>query len=76
MLCQPMREQFTGPAMDLLKKSRADNGLSQVIEVKDIAIDGVKATAKMDAQNELLGRQTIPMKLAQDPDGWKVCMPA
>ena len=76
LMCQRMREQFNGPAMDLLKKTRATNGLSQVIGVDDVVIDGVNATAKMDAQNEVLGRQTIEMKLAQDQDGWKVCMPA
>jgi hypothetical protein len=76
LMCQKMAEQFNGPATDLLKKTRANNGLSQVIAVNDIVIDGVNATAKMDAQNEVLGRQTIEMKLAQDQDGWKVCMPA
>lgn len=76
LMCQQMREQFNGPAMDLLKKTRVDNGLSQVIGVNGIVIDGVNATAKMDAQNEVLGRQTVPIKLAQDQDGWKICMPA
>jgi hypothetical protein len=76
LMCQKMAEQFNGPAMDSLKQTRINNGLTQVIGVDDIAIDGVNATAKMDAQNEVLGRQKIPMKLAQDQDGWKVCMPA
>jgi hypothetical protein len=76
LTCQPMREQFNGPAMDLLKKTRADNGITQIVGVSDVVIDGVKATAKMDAQNAVLGRLTIDMKLAQDQDGWKVCMPA
>jgi hypothetical protein len=76
LTCQPMREQFNGPAMDLLKKTRADNGIAQIVGVSDVVVDGVKATAKMDAQNAVLGRLTIDMKLAQDQDGWKVCMPA
>jgi hypothetical protein len=76
LTCQPMREQFNGPAMDLLKKTRADNGIAQIVGVSGVVIDGVKATAKMDAQNAVLGRMTIDMKLAQDQGGWKVCMPA
>jgi hypothetical protein len=76
LMCAKMREQFSGPTMDRLKKFRADQGLTQIVGISDVVIDGVNATVKMDAQNELLGRQTVPLKLAQDPDGWKVCMPA
>jgi hypothetical protein len=76
LLCQPMREQFNGPAMDLLKKTRADNGIAQVIGVSDVVVDGVKATAKVDVQNAVLGRLKLDFKMAQDQDGWKVCMPA
>jgi hypothetical protein len=76
LLCEPMREQFNGPAMDLLKKTRADNGIAQVLGVSDVVVDGVKATAKVDVQNAVLGRLSTDFKLAQDQDGWKVCMPA
>jgi hypothetical protein len=76
LMCQKMREQFNGSVVDSLKKTRVDNGLTQIVDIKDIKIDGINATVQMDAQNELLGRQTIPIKLAQDADGWKVCMPA
>jgi hypothetical protein len=62
--------------MDLLKKTRADNGIAQVIGVSDVVVDGVKATAKVDVQNAVLGRLKLDFKMAQDQDGWKVCMPA
>jgi hypothetical protein len=71
LLCNAMREQFTGPAMDMLKKGRADNGLSQIISIK-ATIDGDRATATIDAQSEVLGRQTIDLPLVRE-DGWKIC---
>ncbi len=74
LLCNAMREQFTGPAVDMLKKGRVDNGLTQVISVK-ATIDGDRATATMDVQNEVLGRQTVTLPLVRE-DGWKVCQVA
>jgi hypothetical protein len=71
LLCNAMREQFTGPAMDMLKKGRANQGLTQVISVK-VKIDGDEATATMDAQNEVLGRQNVDVPLVRE-DGWKIC---
>jgi hypothetical protein len=71
LLCNAMREQFTGAAMDMLKKGRRDNGLTQVISVT-AKIDGDRATATIDAQNEVLGRQTVDLPLIRE-DGWKVC---
>ena len=71
LLCNAMREQFTGAAMDMLKKGRKDNGLTQVISVK-AKIDGDRATATMDAQNEVLGRQNVDLPLVRE-DGWKIC---
>lgn len=71
LLCNAMREQFTGPAVDMLKKGRVDNGLTQVISVK-ATIDGDRATAIMDVQNEVLGRQTVNLPLVRE-DGWKIC---
>lgn len=71
LLCNAMREQFTGPAVDMLKKGRADNGLVQLISVK-ATINGDNAMATMDAQNAVLGRQTIDIPLVRE-DGWKIC---
>jgi hypothetical protein len=71
LLCNAMHEQFTGPAMDMLKKGRANQGLTQVISVK-VKIDGDEATATMDAQNEVLGRQNVDVPLVRE-DGWKIC---
>ncbi len=71
LLCNAMREQFTGPAMDMLKKGRVDNGLTQVISV-DAKIDGDRATATMDVQNEVLDRQNVDLPLVRE-DGWKIC---
>ena len=51
-----------------------DNGLTQVISVK-ATIDGDRATATMDVQNEVLGRQTVTLPLVRE-DGWKVCQVA
>jgi hypothetical protein len=71
LLCNPMRELFTGPVMDMVKKGRADQGLTQVISVK-VKIDGDKATATMDAHNAVMGRQSVDLPMVRE-DGWKLC---
>ncbi|MFZ0833417.1 MAG: hypothetical protein WAM92_10075 [Mycobacterium sp.] len=42
-----------------------------MISVKS-KVDGDNATATLDAQNELLGRQTVDLPLVRE-DGWKIC---
>lgn len=71
LICEAMREQFTEPVMDRLKRTRTDQGLTQVISIKP-TIDGDNATATLDAQNELLGRETVDIPLVRE-DGWKIC---
>ncbi|MEZ0363184.1 nuclear transport factor 2 family protein [Mycobacterium sp. pUA109] len=72
LMCTAMRDRFTDAAMDLLKKTRAAQGLTNVT-VTGVDVDGDAATATLDAQNEMLGRRTIQLKLARE-DGWKVCV--
>lgn len=74
LICPKMAESFNGPVMEMLKKTRADNGLTQVIAISNIVITEPNATAQLDAQSEVSGRQSVTMKLARDQDGWKVCM--
>jgi predicted lipid-binding transport protein (Tim44 family) len=71
LMCRAMREQFTAPVMERLKTTRTDSGLTQVISVKT-KVDGDNATATLDAQNELLGRQTVELPLVRE-GGWKIC---
>jgi hypothetical protein len=72
-MCPSWAAQYTGPVMDATRKSRVDQGLT-TITVTGVRIVGDEATATADAQNELLGRQTIDLKLVRE-DGWRVCMP-
>lgn len=74
LICPKMAEKFNGPVMEMLKKTRADNGLTQVIAISNIVITEPNATAQLDAQSEVSGRQSVTMKLSRDQDGWKVCM--
>jgi predicted lipid-binding transport protein (Tim44 family) len=73
LMCAAMRQQFTGPVMDMLKKTRADQGLTTGT-LKSVTVDGDKATATVDAQNELLGSKTLTLPLIRE-DGWKICVP-
>lgn len=70
-MCTAWRQQME-PLIDKVKKTRNDQGLTTVT-VTGVNITGDSATATLDAQNELLGRKTIEMKLVRE-DGWKVCM--
>jgi hypothetical protein len=72
LMCSPMREKFTGPILDMVKKGRADQGLSRVT-VTAVTIQGDTATATMESQNELLGLKTVHLPLVRE-DGWKVCV--
>lgn len=72
-MCPSWAAQYTGPVMDLTKKTRVDQGLTTV-KVMTVRIVGDEATATVDAQNEMLGRKTVELQLVRD-DGWRVCMP-
>ncbi|HEU0191492.1 MAG TPA: nuclear transport factor 2 family protein [Mycobacterium sp.] len=72
LMCPAMRARFNGPVMDLVKKSRDEQGLGQST-VTAVVIDGDTATATLDASSETLGRQTITMPMERG-DGWQVCM--
>lgn len=72
-MCPAMRDQFTdGPVMDLLKKTRADNGLTRAT-VSAVDIDGDVATVTLDSQNEALGNLAPTLRLERT-DGWKICV--
>jgi hypothetical protein len=68
LMCCAMREQFTGPVMERLTTTRTDSVLTQVISVK-AKFDGDNATATLDAQNELLGRQNVDLPLCVKTGG-------
>lgn len=72
-MCPSWAAQYTGPVMDLTKKTRVDQGLTTV-KVMTVRVVGDEATATVDAQNEMLGRRTVELQLVRD-DGWRVCMP-
>jgi hypothetical protein len=72
-MCPSWAAQYTGPVIELTKKTRVDQGLTTV-NVISVRIVGDEATVTADAQNEMLGRRTVDFKLVRD-DGWRVCMP-
>jgi len=72
-MCPSWAAQYTGPVMDMTKKTRVDQGLTTV-KVMTVRVVGDEATATVDAQNEMLGRRTVDLQLVRD-DGWRVCMP-
>ncbi|AEF34065.1 MULTISPECIES: nuclear transport factor 2 family protein [Mycobacteriaceae] len=72
-MCPAMRDQFTdGPVMDLLKKTRADGGLTRAT-VSAVDIDGDVATVTLDSQNEASGNLAPTLRLERG-DGWKICV--
>jgi len=72
-MCPAMRAGFTGPIMDAVKKNRASTGITTA-EVIKVVFNGDKATATLDATNELMGNQKVPLALARGDDGWAVCV--
>ncbi|WP_006242417.1 hypothetical protein [Mycolicibacterium tusciae] len=74
LMCPSWRAQYTGPIMDMTKKTRIDQGLT-TMTVNSVQIVGDEATATVDAQNEMLGRKTLDLKLVRE-DGWRMCMPS
>ncbi|MDI3313199.1 MAG: hypothetical protein QJR12_02595 [Mycobacterium sp.] len=73
LMCPSMREKFAGPVLDMVKKTRADQGLSRA-NVTAVTIQGDTATATIDGQNEVLGSRTVHLPLVR-ADGWKICVP-
>jgi hypothetical protein len=71
LMCAAMRTQFTGVAMDYVKKGRVQNGPATIRSVS-VSIDGDAATATIDGASEGLGPGKITMPLKRE-DGWKVC---
>jgi hypothetical protein len=72
-MCPAMRAGFTGPIMDAVKKNRLSNGITTAT-VESVTFNGDKATAILDATNELMGNQKVPLALARGDDGWAVCV--
>ncbi len=72
-MCPAMRAQFTGPIMDSVKKNRASVGITTA-NVDSVTFKGDKATAILDATNELAGNMKVPIELARGDDGWAVCV--
>lgn len=72
MMCPAMRDQFNGPNMDMVKKTRTDNGLTNAT-VTGVVIDGDTATAVIESQNEAMGQRSVTLPLERS-DGWKICL--
>ena len=72
MLCPVQRAKFTGEIMNMVKKGRAENGLS-FMTVTNVTIDGDTAKATVEASNEIMGTQTLTLPLERS-DGWKLCV--
>ena len=72
-MCPSMREKFTGPILDAVKKTRSGQGLFRAT-VTAVTIDCDTATATVDGQNEVLGSKTVHLPLVR-ADGWKICVP-
>ena len=71
LMCAAMRAQFTDPAMDSVRKGRADNGPA-TIKSMTIAAAGDTATATIEAAGKGLGPGDIKLTLKRE-GGWKVC---
>lgn len=74
MMCPAMRDQFAGPVMEMVKKTRADNGLTNAT-VSGVEIDGDTATATIESHNEAVGQRSVTLPLERS-DGWKICQVA
>ncbi|WP_108055409.1 nuclear transport factor 2 family protein [Mycolicibacterium sp. BK634] len=72
LLCTAMRQKFTGVVMEMLKKTRHDNGLTQVKSITP-QVTGDTAVVTMDAENETMGTSTVQLPLKRE-DGWKICV--
>ncbi|BCQ06639.1 hypothetical protein JMUB5695_00048 [Mycobacterium heckeshornense] len=73
LMCPSMREQFTGPVMDRVKKLRAKQGMARG-SLRSMNIHGDTATATLDMQSEGLNPGTLTLPLTRS-DGWKICVP-
>jgi len=71
MMCPAMRDQFNGPVMEMVKKTRTDNGLTSAT-VSGVEIDGDTATAIIESHSEAVGQRSVTLPLERS-DGWKIC---
>jgi len=72
LMCTAMRTQFSGTAMNYVKKGRAQNGVTTIKSITKIAVTGDTADATFDSQSETLGTHTVSLPLKLE-DGWKIC---
>ena len=72
LMCTAMRAQFSGTAMNYVKKARAQNGVTTIKNISKIAITGDTADVTFDGQNEAMGTHTVSLPLKLE-DGWKIC---
>jgi hypothetical protein len=72
LMCTAMRSQFSGTAMNYVKKARAQNGVTTIKNISNIAITGDTADVTFDGQNEAMGTHTVSLPLKLE-DGWKIC---
>ncbi|MEE3064010.1 MAG: hypothetical protein VYA67_08565 [Actinomycetota bacterium] len=72
LMCTAMRSQFSGTAINYVKKSRAQNGVTTIKNITNIAITGDTADATFEGQNETMGTRTVSLPLKLE-DGWKIC---
>lgn len=72
LMCTAMRAQFSGTAMNYVKKARAQNGVTTIKNISKIAITGDTAVVTFDGQNEAMGTHTVSLPLKLE-DGWKIC---
>jgi hypothetical protein len=72
LMCTGMRSQFSGTAMNYVKKARAQNGVTTIKNISNIAITGDTADVTFDGQNEAMGTHTVSLPLKLE-DGWKIC---
>ncbi|BAX93410.1 hypothetical protein MSG_03272 [Mycobacterium shigaense] len=72
LMCTAMRTKFDGTAMNYVKKTRAQNGVTTIKDINSIVVTGDTANATFVGQNETVGSHTasLPLKLE---DGWKIC---
>ncbi len=72
LMCTAMRTQFSGTAMNYVKKTRAQNGVTTIKNITNIAITGDTADVTFEGQNESMGTHTVSLPLKLE-DGWKIC---
>jgi uncharacterized lipoprotein len=72
MMCPVQRAKFTGNIMEMVKKTRLENGRS-TMKVVSVVVSGDTAKATVEATNETAGTMNLVMPLERS-DGWKLCV--